>query len=169
MTERKSDSDRFADINRVINAASVMIDWSGFDPEKTWVAEAETAVSSIKRRIDNANEMAAKQVRFRLASDKEADDTLNRAEAAEAALAAARAEVARLQADRAFLLLLTVGMIGATAVPTEPDVVRRAYDVLKAQAPRALPDIAVEDHIRAMLEQVAAEAEPAPAGVVADG
>ena len=88
---------------------------------------------------------------------------------AKAALAAARAEVARLQADRAFLLLLTVGMIGATAVPTEPDVVRRVYDVLKAQAPRALPDIAVEDHIRAMLEQVAAEAEPAPAGVVADG
>ena len=87
----------------------------------------------------------------------------------EDALAVTRAEVAQLQADRAFLLLLTVGMIGATAVPTEPDVVRRAYDVLKAQAPRAVPDVAVADHIRAMLEQVAAEAQPAPAEEVNDG
>lgn len=87
-----------------------------------------------------------------------------RLDAAEAALAVMRAEVAQLQADRAFLLLLTVQMIGATAVPTEPDVVRRVYDVLKAQAPRAVPDVTVADHIRAMLEQVAAEAQPALGG-----
>lgn len=109
-------------------------------------------------------------IRRALGSMKGAPAAVDHASAQpEDALAVTRAEVARLQADRAFLLLLTVGMIGATAVPTEPDVVRRAYDVLKAQAPRAVPDVAVADHIRAMLEQVAVEAPPAPAEEVTDG
>lgn len=104
-------------------------------------------------------------IRRALGSMKGAPAAVNHASPQpEAALAVTRAEVAQLQADRAFLLLLTVGMIGATAVPTEPDVVRRAYDVLRAQAPRAVPDVAVADHIRAMLEQVAAEAQPALGG-----
>lgn len=84
MATRKSDEERAAAIRLVINAAATMINWSGFDPEKTWVAEAEAAVSHMEQRVISSAALAAQQIRVRLAAKAERDAAVARAGAAEA-------------------------------------------------------------------------------------